>query len=306
MASLCLLSILVVLLNINKISDGLANVISKTSNATMVAKNAYYKDSNYAFVSNTNDFTPYGKQDLLNIIYTMINNGIENFTLYCPKEYTSCIDDAKTFTDDDDLLTHINNFVHPYNSILRIKTTIMASGEVHFKAIYLYSKEEIDKINVEVDRILLEINQNLDKEKEHADIRAVHDYIINNTKYDLVNKDEDKNYLAYGALFNHSATCSGYTDLMAIFLSKMGYDNYKVATTGVEEGQSGHVWNAVKIEDKWYHLDLTWDDPVDEKANHLYHKYFLLTSEQLETADKNIASKEHEFHPYIYLELKRN
>lgn len=305
-ASICLLSILIVLLNIAKISDALTELLTKTSNAKINIKNTYYKNSNYAFVNNTNDFTPYGKQDLLNIIYTMINNGEENFTLYCPKEYTTCLNDIKSFTDDDDLLTHINNFVHPYNSILRIETTINDSGEVNFKAFYLYNKEEINKINTEVDKILLDINKNLDKEKEHADILAVHDYIINNTKYDLENKEENKSYLAYGALFNHLATCNGYTDLMAIFLSKMGYDNYKVATTGVEQDQKGHVWNAIKIDDKWYHLDLTWDDPVDKKANHLYHKYFLLTSEQLEAADKNITSKEHEFHPAIYLELKKN
>ena len=49
---------------------------------------------------------------------------------------------------------------------------------------------------------------------------------------------------------------------MGIFLTKMGYDNYKVATTiEKDENTEGHVWNAVKINGEWLHLDLTWMIP---------------------------------------------
>ena len=88
---------------------------------------------------------------------------------------------------------------------------------------------------------------------------------------------------------------------MAIFLSKMGYENFKIATTNET---TGHVWNVVKINEEWLHLDLTWDDPVSSDGkDYLYHKYFLINTEGLKKADENITSKEHEFNLAIYNEL---
>ena len=86
----------------------------------------------------------------------------------------------------------------------------------------------------------------------------------------------------------------------------MGYDNYKVATTEtLNSTTEGHIWNAVKINDEWLHLDLTWDDPVSSDGkNYLYHKYFLIDTEELITADNNITSKDHIFDETIYSELK--
>lgn len=73
------------------------------------------------------------------------------------------------------------------------------------------------------------------------------------------------------------ATCNGYTDLMAIFLTKIGFNNFKVATTPDEISYSttGHIWNAVYLNDEWLHIDLTWDDPVSSDGkDYLFHTYF--------------------------------
>ncbi len=298
--------ILVVLLNVDKITDKIINILYHTNSYSIYINNEYYKENNYSFVKNTKEFVPYGKQDLLNIIYTTINSKSDNFTFYCPKEYQNCINDINNFSNDADLLTHLNNFVHPFNSFTSINTTISDSGEVNLKIKYLYQEEEILAIEKEVDELLKKIIT-ADLESNYDKIKAIHDYIINNTKYDLDDDKEKKSYNAYGALFNHLATCNGYTDLMAIFLSEMGYDNYKVATTnGKDEKTQGHVWNAVFVDGRWLHLDLTWDDPVSsDNKDYLYHKYFLIDTEELETADSNITSKEHNFDQSIYIELKK-
>ena len=73
----------------------------------------------------------------------------------------------------------------------------------------------------------------------------------------------------------------------------MGYENFKIATTNET---TGHVWNVVKINNEWLHLDLTWDDPVSSDGkDYLYHKYFLINTEGLIKADENITSKEYGF-----------
>lgn len=301
--------IVLVFININPLTDKIISIINPPNTNKIEYPNNYYKNNNYSFVSNTNNFTPYGKQDLLNIIYTIINNGQKTFTFYCPKEYTNCIKDVNDISKDANLLTHLNNFVHPFNSFTSVNTTLSDSGEITLKIYYLYTENEIKEINNKVDSLLNELitdeileSDNLDYDK----IKTIHDYIINNTKYDLENNKENKGYNAYGALFNHLATCNGYTDLMAIFLEKMGYNNYKIATTnGDEENVEGHVWNAVKVNGEWLHLDLTWDDPVSSDGkDYLYHKYFLINTEELIIADSNITSTEHQFENSIYTELK--
>ncbi len=305
---LCILSILLVLLNINTITDKIIDFINPSSPNKIENHNNYYKNDDYIFVNNTNDFTPYGKQDLLNIIYTVINSGTLNFTFYCPKEYTDCIKDMNDISKDANLLTHLNNFVHPFNSFTSINTTLSDSGEVTLNVNFLYNEEEIKEIDNKVKALLKElINDDLESENVDYDkIKIIHDYIINNTKYDIDNNKDNKSYNAYGALFNNLATCNGYTDLMAIFLSNMGYNNYKIATTnGDAENVEGHVWNAVEINGEWLHLDLTWDDPVSSDGkDYLYHKYFLINTEELNTADSNITSTEHQFDTSIYTELK--
>ncbi len=316
----CIILILLVLLNVNTITDKIISILNHPSYNKINIDNPYYKDSNYAFVTNTEDFVPYGKQDLLNIIYTVINAKLDNFTFYCPKEYNNCIKDVNLFSNDANLLTHLNNFVHPYNSFTSINTTISDSGEINLKVKYLYTEDEIKAVDKEVKELMNTVITK-DLKTDYDKIKAVHDYIINNTKYDLKDNKDLKTYNAYGALFNHLATCNGYTDLMAIFLTYMGYDNFKIATTN-ENGDKteGHVWNAAKIKEQeknkddkektdslkevWVHLDLTWDDPVSsDNKDYLYHKYLLISTEELETADSNITSKEHQFDKTIYMEM---
>ena len=50
-------------------------------------KNEYYRDYDFDFVQNTNDFSPKNRQDILNIYYTAINAGKNTFTFYCPISY---------------------------------------------------------------------------------------------------------------------------------------------------------------------------------------------------------------------------
>lgn len=299
---ICIVAIITTILYNNQITNKIISILNPNDNSNTILSNTYTKNG-YDYVTNTKSFTPYGKQDLLNIFYTILNNGLETYTFYCPKEYQKCIEDIKNISGDENLLTHLNNFVHPYYSFSGISTDISDNGEINLKISYIYTKEEIDALNNEVDKLLSEVITN-DLTEDYDKLKAIHDDIINKTKYDVNNNKESKSYNAYGACFNHLATCNGYTDLMAIILTKMGYDNYKIATTNED---TGHVWNAVKLNDEWLHLDLTWDDPVSSDGkNYLYHKYFLITTEELMTADKNITSKEHDFNRAIYSELKES
>ena len=128
-------------------------------------------------------------------------------------------------------------------------------------------------------------------------ILLIHDHIINITKYDSDKLKGISNYkssIAYGPLLQGYGICGGYADAMALFLNKFDVPNFKVAS-------DTHVWNVVYLNDKWLHLDLTWDDPVSlfDNVDNLIHKFYLINTETLENYD----IEDHDFDKYIYQEV---
>lgn len=92
-----------------------------------------------------------------------------------------------------------------------------------------------------------------------------HDYIVTHTKYGfLTDGEEEQAYTAYGALLKGTAVCNGYAEAMELLLLCSGIDTY-MAVGYTTDG--AHAWNIVSIDNAWYHVDTTWDDPVDDIGN---------------------------------------
>ncbi|MEQ8197793.1 MAG: transglutaminase domain-containing protein [Clostridiaceae bacterium] len=93
----------------------------------------------------------------------------------------------------------------------------------------------------------------------------MHDYIINNTEYDYKNYKNktipNDDNIAYGVLVNKTAICGGYSEAMYRLLTAAGIESKVVF--GDSEGE-GHAWNMVKLNENYYHVDVTFDDPVME------------------------------------------
>lgn len=259
-------------------------------------KNQYYRDYDFKYVQNTEDFSPNDKQEIINIFYTAINSGQKTFTFYCPNRYKDCTQDVEELANDQTLLSHINNFVHPYNGFKHIETEYDSLGQVTIRVYKNYTNEEIRAINEKVDNIYQQIV--VDDDSDQNKIKIIHDYIINHSKYDSLRSDQNivnyKSDIAYGPLFEGYALCGGYTDAMELFLEKMGLKSYKISS-------ENHVWNAVYLDGKWYHLDLTWDDPVTTNGSDvLEHNFFLIQTNEL----NEIETEQHIFDLNIYQEMK--
>ena len=307
--TICIFFVLLSLIFLDPLTDSIAKIISNEPTLVIENSNEYTKDTDYLYVQRTKDYIPYSYQDLLNIYYSVINNGWNQFTFYCPKEYTNCLNDISNISEDELILTHLNNYVHPFNSFTNIRTSINENGEITLYIYYLYNEDEIKIIDEKTDELLNNlITSDMD---DYTKLKTIHDYIINNVKYDVERNEENSSdyssYTAYGPLFEGYATCNGYTDLMAIFLTKLGFNNYKVATTPDEISYSstGHIWNALYYDNSWVHIDLTWDDPVSsDQKDYLFHTYFLVTTEAMEEADKGeTVIEEHNFNKLFYLEF---
>jgi len=254
----------------------------------------------YEYVQLTDNFVPDSKQDILNIVYTTLNSGWDSFTFYCPESYTTCVDDVTSITNNNETLSNINNYVHPYNSFKTIETNYSTSGEVTLNIHKLYSDTSIKLVNEKVDEIYNSLIN--DGMSERDKIKTIHDYIINNTEYDDEKIDGvTKLYSnsARGVLLDGYGICSGYTDAMAIFLNKMGIQNIKVSS-------QKHIWNLVFIEGKWQNLDLTFDDPTpspDNGEDILIDDYFLIDTKTMQEID---TSGQHYFDEDIFKEALNN
>lgn len=265
------------------------------SEVSLEYKNSYYLNYNFEFVKNVDEFDIKDKDDLLDLYYTIINSGVSNFEFYCPREYTNCMQDVIDVANNQDDLSNINGFVHPFNSFDTVETSYDSFGRVRLSIIKTYTDLEIVEINEKIKQIVDDKLKNKSDKREI--IKIVHDYIINSTKYDKDRTDHNiityASNTAYGVLFEGYGICSGYADAMALFLNYYNIPNYKVAS-------ENHVWNAVYLDGKWYHLDLTWDDPILSSGEEvLDDTYFLITTEKL----KEINDSQHRFDDTIFREL---
>ena len=273
--------------------------VVQNKKVTLPSETSNYNSYEFSFVKETDDFHVKNKQEILNAIYTILNHGMTNFTFYCDSSYDSCLDDLNVISQDQVLLSTINNFVSPYNSYEKIYFKITSYGEISIEIDKLYSDEEIKEVENKINEFE---NANIKDGMSTRDkIKAFHDYLINNSVYDKERADAIEKGQDTGAGYSHKATgplihgialCSGYSDAMKVYLDKLGIPNYKISNTN-------HIWNLVYIDGKWLHLDLTWDDPVtSDGSNILLDRFFLITNDELQKLD----STGHKFDANYYPE----
>ena len=103
----------------------------------------------------------------------------------------------------------------------------------------------------------------------------LHDWTLDQLEY-----DHSLNWCsAESGLTRHQGTCESYQRIYSKLLDAAGIANGRI--TG-----NGHTWNAVKIDGKWFQMDLTWDDTSDNWYGDLdqRHLYFGLTDELMAIA----------------------
>lgn len=283
--------------NYEEVSTTIVKVIKKYGRKAVVIPETSVYHRTYLFdtVSETDDFEPKNIEDIKKIYYTVLNNGWTSFRFYCEDDYKECVDDVKEIANSqfNEYISTINNYVSPYNSYRRFNTTIIDGEEILLNVEKLYNEEEIEKLNSIIDKFLNKNNIN-SKNVTKEDIKKIHDYIIKiatyDEEYEQSNEITESNK-ATGVLINKKALCSGYSDTFALFMDKLNIPNFEVTS---EE----HEWNAIYYNNKWYHVDTTWDDDETNPLN--TSNFFMINTKELLLKDK----KEHAFDKNIFLEFK--
>lgn len=123
-------------------------------------------------------------------------------------------------------------------------------------------------------------------------IKAIHDYIITHTIYDVeAQKSGNKNldvFKAAGVFVDHKAVCTGYSRAFMMLAKAAG-----IPAIYVSSEEMNHSWNYVYDGYAWRYIDVTWDDPVsdrgmyaDDRFLHVPKEIFLLNGTHVLTQDE--------------------
>lgn len=160
--------------------------------------------------------------------------------------------------------------VNPEVRLVRFDLEVSNNYYVYQKivnGVEIENNTDAEVLALKVQQIINECHASNDYEK----VVFYHDYIVTHTKYGFLDGEEELlPYTAAGALLHGTAVCNGYAEAMELLLLCSGVDTY-MAVGSTDEGS--HAWNIVNIDDNWYHVDATWDDPVPDMGADSIHVY---------------------------------
>lgn len=137
-----------------------------------------------------------------------------------------------------------------------------------------FSRENVEKAVEEYETSINSIVEGAKNIKAGEDenltrkqIKYVHDEIIWNTSYRMEDTCEKENIghirTSYGALVKGESLCEGYSRAVKAVMNRLGIPciivqgGFRTTTDKIEP----HMWNYVKVDDEWYAIDATADDP---------------------------------------------
>lgn len=117
--------------------------------------------------------------------------------------------------------------------------------------------------------------------------RALHDWIVLHSVYDLENADfnrkYDKGYNPFDGkylLLEHKGVCDAYVQAYWLMLQMAGVPCSMMSGHILKDGQ-GHAWNLVYLGDHWAHVDTTFDDPVPDREGVVQYDHYDKTDEEM-------------------------
>lgn len=202
-------------------------------------------------------------------------SGIETIDL---EEYGLLIDDLRDIfygmLNDNQLPWYAESFSYTYNQDTKIIIRVTPTNLDEEK----YDRQAYER---QVSRILEEAVYPGMSQWQIA--LSVHDYFASHFRY-----DESCTYFkGYDLLMGGTAVCEGYARAYMDVLKRAGLE--AIYATSEE---MNHGWNLVKINGNWYHVDVTWDDPISDCYGKVRHAYFLID-------DTTISDSEHEHYGWV-------
>ncbi|MBR1691381.1 MAG: hypothetical protein IJ711_01250 [Lachnospiraceae bacterium] len=151
---------------------------------------------------------------------------------------------------------------------------------------YEYTQEEAEERKAKIDAYVSECLAGVpDTDDEYLKVKYVFDYLITHTAYNL-NAPDNQNICS--VFIGGESVCQGYAESAQYLLRELGIESAIV--TGLVNGGGRHAWNLVRVNDRYYYMDVTWgdvdyratDNEQEDKLVPVNYDYFLVTTTQLE------------------------
>lgn len=178
--------------------------------------------------------------------------------------------------DEDPTLFMIRSYSFRYNTINKQITAIL------FEDNYLMSPAEYASWLQQCRETAADMVRDISGSSLKLDQMALilHDRLALWCEYDQENylKDTvpDASHEMYGALAKRVAVCDGYAKAYKYLLAQVGIDS-----TVVRSAEMDHAWNILNLGGRYFHADVTWDDPVWDVLGRVTHQNFLISTDAL-------------------------
>lgn len=140
---------------------------------------------------------------------------------------------------------------------------------------FAFVDEEIEKIKDVVE------------EGKDAETKALilHDYIAKTYAYDeefiYANANSRQSYSSGGLFINGIGVCQAYAYLYMYIMNM-----FEIPCMTVSSDEMVHMWNMIQLNGKYYHVDITWDDPTPDMLGYVSHEHFLLSDDEIQGMEK--------------------
>ena len=158
---------------------------------------------------------------------------------------------------------------------------------------FTLKNDELAQAKKKLDKAVEQIKEKAPENADDFEMELfINDYIVDNCDYD---QSSTMRHNAYGALVDGNAVCDGYSRAFQLLCGELGIDSVVIegdsdefdsqTETDSDSNDVGHMWNCVKLDGDWYHVDVTWNDVGNlEEVYTDTERYFYLnlTTEQIE------------------------
>ena len=152
--------------------------------------------------------------------------------------------------------------------------SISAGAQNHYVINYKPKPSRIEKTNYksDLDYQLTFLSKSIikDKKDDGEKVKAIYDWITQHLSYDYELRFSKKlqkefytseNHVIEMALKRKKALCGGFAFLFTALCEKVGLESKSIhgfTKNASNFNTPNHSWNAVKLNDKWYLLDISW------------------------------------------------
>lgn len=241
------------------------------------AKKEKKNNNKLTTIDNEEDIYPYIEKEL--------EKGKEKITFYMSSDYIA-----------DDIFEDINHKIDVYfGKVINYETdSVLDEDNEKYQKITLYANiqdeyyaeryllegeeipedmEEAQAISDKATEILDALS--LDEDTAYQKEKKIHDYLVDNVTY--TKKDSSNEHAAYKALIEGECVCDGYSRAMKLLCDLSDVECKLIRGTS----KGNHMWNMVKLDGNWYHLDVTFDDKEESGFEDGYYAYFNNTDDMI-------------------------